>query len=162
MSDPLAGTNTRNLLQHIISPKIVTNTSGGYDVKTDLINIDAISATTLTVGNPLIYTFAGSVVVRTTGPDKNYFESNGGGDQYVRIVLPAEVPPSAFLLTNITGNTQYNPTTEYTGEYGGNFLISTLRVNNDNRTFNVYLRSALNADDADGVLTISYMVITPA
>jgi hypothetical protein len=40
MSDPLAGTNTRNLLQHIISPKIVLGPTGGYDVKTDIINVD--------------------------------------------------------------------------------------------------------------------------
>jgi len=43
MSDPLAGTNTRNLLQHIVSPKIVTNGAGGYDVKTDIINVDNLA-----------------------------------------------------------------------------------------------------------------------
>jgi len=41
MSDPLSGTNTRNLIQHVFSPKIVGPT-GGYVVKTDLINIDNI------------------------------------------------------------------------------------------------------------------------
>ena len=41
MSDPYSGTNTRNLLQHVFSPKIVGPT-GGYIVKTDLINIDNI------------------------------------------------------------------------------------------------------------------------
>lgn len=161
MSDPLAGTNTRNLLQHIISPKIVSSSLGGYDVKTDLINIDTINATTIQVTNPLIYNFAGSVVVRTTGSTKNYFASTGGGDQYVRIVLPSAVPSNAFLLTNITGNTGYNSTTGYSGAYGANFLLSALRASNDNRTFNVYLRSSLDTA-ADGVLTISYMVITPA
>lgn len=39
-NDPFSGTNTRNILQHIISPKIVDDGSGGYVVKTDLINID--------------------------------------------------------------------------------------------------------------------------
>lgn len=43
MSDPYAGTNTRNLLQHIISPKIVGPTGGTYSVKTDLINIDTLN-----------------------------------------------------------------------------------------------------------------------
>lgn len=159
MSDPLAGTNTRNLLQHVISPKIVTNTSGGYDVKTDLINIDAISATTLTVGNPLVYTFAGSVVVRTVGANTNYFTASG--DNYVRIVLPAAVPSNAFLLTNITGNTGYVSSSGYSGPWGAISLIATLRANTDNRTFNVYLRGGLDAT-ADQVLTISYMVVTPA
>lgn len=46
MSDPLAGTNTRNLLQHIISPKIVLGPTGGtYSVKTDLINVDNLAIT---------------------------------------------------------------------------------------------------------------------
>lgn len=39
-NDPFSGTNTRNILQHIISPKIVSDGSSGYTVKTDLINID--------------------------------------------------------------------------------------------------------------------------
>lgn len=39
-NDPFSGTNTRDLLQHIISPKIVSDGSSGYTVKTDLINID--------------------------------------------------------------------------------------------------------------------------
>ncbi len=41
-NDPFSGTTTRNLLQHIISPKIVTDGSSGYAVKTDLINIDNV------------------------------------------------------------------------------------------------------------------------
>ena len=41
-NDPFSGTTTRNLLQHLISPKIVSDGSGGYQVKTDLINIDHI------------------------------------------------------------------------------------------------------------------------
>lgn len=39
-NDPFSNTNTRNILQHIISPKIVNDGSGGYVVKTDLINVD--------------------------------------------------------------------------------------------------------------------------
>jgi hypothetical protein len=42
MSDPFAGTNTRNLLQHIISPKIIGPTGAAYSVQTDLINIDTV------------------------------------------------------------------------------------------------------------------------
>jgi hypothetical protein len=41
-NDPFSGTNTRNILQHIISPKIVSDGSSGYAVKADLINIDDI------------------------------------------------------------------------------------------------------------------------
>ena len=40
-SDPYATTSTvKNILQHVISPKIVNNGSGGYVTKTDLVNID--------------------------------------------------------------------------------------------------------------------------
>jgi hypothetical protein len=39
-NDPFSGTDTKNLLQHIISPKIVNDNSGGYVVKTDVINVD--------------------------------------------------------------------------------------------------------------------------
>lgn len=39
-NDPFSGSNTRNILQHIISPKIVDTGSGAHSVKTDLINID--------------------------------------------------------------------------------------------------------------------------
>ena len=41
-NDPFSGSNTRNILQHIISPKIVDAGSGAHVVKTDLINIDHI------------------------------------------------------------------------------------------------------------------------
>jgi hypothetical protein len=41
-NDPFSGTNTRNILQHIISPKIVSDGSTGYAVKTDLINVDGV------------------------------------------------------------------------------------------------------------------------
>lgn len=43
-NDPFSGTNTRNILQHIISPKIVSDGSTGYAVNTDLINVDGIYA----------------------------------------------------------------------------------------------------------------------
>jgi hypothetical protein len=39
-NDPFSGSNTQNILLHIVSPKIVNDGSGGYTVKTDLINID--------------------------------------------------------------------------------------------------------------------------
>ncbi len=41
-SDPFSGTNTRNILQHIISPKVVSDGATGYAVKTDIINLDHI------------------------------------------------------------------------------------------------------------------------
>jgi hypothetical protein len=41
--DPFANTTTvKNILQHIISPKLVTDGSGGYVSKTDLVNVHNI------------------------------------------------------------------------------------------------------------------------
>lgn len=58
MSDPLSGTNTRNLLQHIISPKIVQGPTGTYSVQTDLINIDTLRATKAQSGLTFVSTNA--------------------------------------------------------------------------------------------------------
>ena len=44
-NDPFLGTNTQNILQHLISPKVVSDGGSGYTVKTDLINIDHIYST---------------------------------------------------------------------------------------------------------------------
>ena len=39
-ADPFANTTTvKNILQHVISPKIVRGASGGYVTKTDLVNV---------------------------------------------------------------------------------------------------------------------------
>ena len=43
-NDPFLGTNTRNLLQHIVSPKIVNDGVNGYNVMIDLVNIGDIYA----------------------------------------------------------------------------------------------------------------------
>jgi hypothetical protein len=53
-SDPFSGTNTRNLLQHVFSPKITGTTNAGYNVKVDLVNIDKIATSgdiTISAGN---------------------------------------------------------------------------------------------------------------
>ena len=57
-TDPYATTSTvKNILQHVISPKIVNDGAGGYVVKTDLVNIDSavinggVSSSTNTVGS---------------------------------------------------------------------------------------------------------------
>ena len=43
MSDPYAGTVTvRNILNHIISPKIVSDGFSGYTTRVDLVNVDSL------------------------------------------------------------------------------------------------------------------------
>ena len=44
-TDPFANTTTvKNILQHVLSPKIVSDGSGGYVTKTDLVNIDIVNS----------------------------------------------------------------------------------------------------------------------
>ena len=49
-TDSFSGTNTRNLLQHLFTPKIVYDGQGGFEVKTDLINVDNIYITGNVIG----------------------------------------------------------------------------------------------------------------
>jgi hypothetical protein len=44
-NDPFSNTTNRNVLQHLISPKVVNGSGGGYVVKTDLINVDNLYLT---------------------------------------------------------------------------------------------------------------------
>lgn len=45
MSDPYAGTVTvRNILQHVLSPKIVADQTGGYRTVVDIVNVDTVNA----------------------------------------------------------------------------------------------------------------------
>jgi hypothetical protein len=44
-NDPFSNTNSRNVLKHLISPKVVSQLAGGYVVKTDLINVDNLYLT---------------------------------------------------------------------------------------------------------------------
>ena len=70
-NDPFSGSNTRNLLQHVFSPKIVQGVTGasigGYDVRLDLINVDNIY-TTGTIYGPNGAITGGGGASGTTGP----------------------------------------------------------------------------------------------
>jgi len=91
MSDPLSGTNTRNIIQHVFSPKIVGPTGGSYVVKTDLINIDNI--------------YISGTAYGPYGP----IGSGSGGSQG---------PTGWTGYTGKTGPTGYTGSTGYTGQTG--------------------------------------------
>lgn len=71
-NDPFSGTNTRNILQHIISPKVVSDGSSGYAVKTDLINVDnaytkgTIYTSEITICNPTTLATIGQITANST------------------------------------------------------------------------------------------------
>jgi hypothetical protein len=57
VTDPYTNTTTvKNILQHIIVPKIVNDGSGGYVTKTDLVNVHNIifSGNSTTAGTPTV------------------------------------------------------------------------------------------------------------
>lgn len=65
-NDPFLGSNTRNLLQHVLSPKIVSDGINGYVVKLDLINVDNIYASGSIFGSG--GTIGGGGTTGPTGP----------------------------------------------------------------------------------------------
>jgi hypothetical protein len=67
-TDPFSGTNTRNLLKHVFAPKIVDGTSGGYDVKIDMLNVDNIYITGDVFGPTGSYWAQGGGSTGPTGP----------------------------------------------------------------------------------------------
>jgi hypothetical protein len=92
MSDPYEGTVTvRNILNHIISPKIVSDGFGGYVTKVDLVNVDRLVLNSGTgngtEGNPFTgqYGFVGSV-------------GGGGGSA---TIFHRDVKPSSVILTSL-------------------------------------------------------------
>jgi hypothetical protein len=92
-TDPFSNTTTRNLLQHIISPKVVSDGATGYAVKTDLINIDNAY-----VNNNL---YVDTLTVQdnnTTNADKLVLRTNGG-QSYITSTTSAGAR-SALILTN--------------------------------------------------------------
>jgi hypothetical protein len=97
-SDPFSGTNTRNLLQHVFSPKITENTGGGYDVKVDVLNVDNIIIT-------------GDII----GPTGSYWNHSGtdstGYTGYTGPTGPQGIP-------GIDANTGATGPTGYTGPTG--------------------------------------------
>ena len=151
-SDPFSGTNTRNLLQHVFSPKIVSGATGGYDVKVDILNVDRINIT-------------GDVI----GPTGSYWNNSGGAGptgptgppgQITNTVLSTFPNQSTFVTTDATGfrwiqNTGLFPTApSFTFTSGKMYLITgfvDLSTTNVNSTgLQVYLSTQ------DGVTAANY------
>jgi hypothetical protein len=82
-NDPFSGSNSRNVLQHVLSPKIVSDGYNGYSVKLDMINVDNIYASG-TIFSGGIGTIAGSTGFRiktdpiAIGAQAGQFGQTGG------------------------------------------------------------------------------------
>ena len=93
-ADPFANTTTvKNILQHVISPKIVKDGNGGYVTKTDLINVDNLLFTAAS-------TTAGTESVRLTSQCGTV---TLGIENAVR-VFHSRVTPNSVILANVQTN----------------------------------------------------------
>ena len=93
--DPFSG----NLLKNVLSPKIVIDGAGGYDVKVDLVNVDNIYLT-------------GSIIGGSIGPGGN--TGNTGDTGYT-----GHTGHTGYTgYTGVTGVTGYTGHTGYTGYTG--------------------------------------------
>lgn len=106
-SDPFSGTNTRDLLKHVFSPKIVGTTNGGYNVKVDILNVDRINIT-------------GDVI----GPTGSYWGNSGGGG-----VGPTGPTGAASTVSGPTGPAGAGFTQEFTDGTNANVPTSTVNLN---------------------------------
>jgi hypothetical protein len=98
-NDPFSGSNTRNILQHMLSPKIVDDGSGGYQVRLDLINVDNIYA------SGTIYGGGGGIGITGTA-DNQYLVWDNTVQQW--IVGGTLTPGSVLLGTNSTASSTEN------------------------------------------------------
>jgi hypothetical protein len=96
--DPFYGTDDRNILKHIIAPKVVGPTAGQYQVAVDMVNIDTLYANTIICPN--ISGSSGSTgptgPVGPTGPAGSGAGSTG-----------ATGPTGTFIYTGVTAGILY-------------------------------------------------------
>lgn len=112
-NDPFSGTNTRNILQHIISPKIVSDGSSGYTVKTDLINIDNAYVKNRVTAE--VFTAAQDAV-------------SGGTNHYLISTANSTRRWAIGLQPNDTGSNVGSDLYFYSYSDNGNFLASPLQI----------------------------------
>lgn len=105
-NDPFSGSSIQNLLQHTISPKIVTDNSGGYNVKADLINIDNIY-------------LSGSIIAAGGGVGITYLKYTT--DVYRTYYT---IPSPGFTLTGLSGSAAIPNTLSPAITSGKTYLVS--------------------------------------
>lgn len=99
-ADPFANTTTvKNILQHIISPKIVSDGSGGYITKTDLVNVDNIifQSTSNTTGTALLR-------LKTQTGTVSFLPSTSNITVYHANVTPSSVIFTTIIQTDLSTN----------------------------------------------------------
>jgi hypothetical protein len=123
-ADPFANTTTvKNILQHVISPKIVSDGTGGYTTKTDLVNVHNLVFSERA-------TSRGTVEIPLTAQCGTY-------------TLPTDDIGIVFHHSRVTANSVIiaNVMTS-----GAPFVISVV-FNPSPRGFTVYLNTAIGTAD---------------
>jgi hypothetical protein len=92
MSDPFANTTTvKNILQHVLSPKIVSDGSGGYTTKVDIVNVDTIqfsqSQCGIANGNTTSFIQVNNVYGLTAGSIVFAVNKRASGPTVIRVAL---------------------------------------------------------------------------
>ena len=130
-NDPFSGTNTRNILEHIISPKIVSGPSG-YQAKVDMSNVDIFYPNTIVTKN--LQVLADNII--GSNGQSLIPQSGDGNGVYTNMTVDNQlVVDGASNLHTITstGTAQIYGNLNITGT--SNFINSTPLLNQTNIAF---------------------------
>lgn len=131
--DPFSGTTTRNLLQHVFSPKIV-GVTGGFGVKLDVINVDNLYVT-------------GDVY----GPTGSFWSNGGGGG--------STGPTGADGVTGPTGPTGANGVTGPTGSLppitSNSAILPVLKYNSGQISYDVGVQESFSSGPQSSFGTVT-------
>jgi len=130
-SDPFSGTNTRNVLQQLLSPKLLANNTGGYDAKVDLTNIDNVYLTN-TPSCRMLATYSETAVLTSTDYGENWSVLNTNSTFILsdctsiewngRVwVAVGSASNGTTILTSLDGITWVSGTNGFTG-YGSDVI----------------------------------------
>jgi len=135
-NDPFSGTNTRNILEHLISPKIVGATGGGYQVKTDLINVDTAYPNNVVVANTL--QVLSNNIIGSSGQSLIDISGNTGG-VYSNLTVSNElvVGEGSTGTTILNGAIALNGSTTFTNPITSTNSYITTHDLNTSRDVNV-------------------------
>jgi hypothetical protein len=135
-ADPFANTTTvKNILQHVISPKIVKDGSGGYVTKTDLVNVDNL------VFTPHIPLYKGTPTNPVTSQCGTAGVSGGTSPSASLVIHHARVSPDSVILACVRSIANNN--------------VFVINVFPDNKQFTITLSTNVDIEGAEVVWFIA-------
>ena len=103
-TDPFANTTTvKNILQHVLSPKIVSDGSGGYVTKTDLVNIDTVNVGRIVATSGLVTTLTATNL--TSANINAVYGINVGTTVTARNVIADTITTKRIIYNNTDSGT---------------------------------------------------------